>query len=172
MYFISRHLRSAISFFCHEFLFYLSLLLLLFLCIFDILIFYLFFSSCTSFFLSSSTSFTSSFTSSPIIFLLLFFSFHFFILLTENNLDSKSFLLPSSQALIIGKDDFLSIITSCIVCVMKSDNDLVNHLRSWGFLQAICICLKNALDHERRGEPVTCVMRILHQFVGASSYLT
>ena len=49
---------------------------------------------------------------------------------------------------------------------MKSDEDLVNHLLTWGFLQAVCVCLKNALDTDRRGEPVTCVVRLLHQFVG------
>ena len=94
---------------------------------------------------------------------MLFRSFFTFL---ETKTEQNFSALPSSQALIIGKNDFLSILTSCIVCVMKSDDDLVNHLLTWGFLQAVCVCLKNALDSDRRGEPVTCVIRLLHQFVG------
>ena len=100
-----------------------------------------------------------------VLFIILVIFFIFFTIL-EKKTEQNFSALPSSQALIIGKNDFLSILTSCIVCVMKSDDDLVNHLLTWGFLQAVCVCLKNALDSDRRGEPVTCVIRLLHQFVG------
>jgi hypothetical protein len=74
--------------------------------------------------------------------------------------------IPQSQALIVGKEDFLNVMTSCIVCVMKSDVYLSGHLISWGFLHTVCQSLKRALDGERRGEPVTCIMRLLYQFAG------
>ena len=75
-------------------------------------------------------------------------------------------VLPPSQALILGKEDFLSVLTSCIVCVVKSDIYLTTHLLSWGFLESICLNLKRALDFERRGEPITCTIRLLYQLAG------
>ena len=59
--------------------------------------------------------------------------------------------------------DFLTVLTSCIVCVLKSDPSLVEHTISWGFAHSLVALLRAALDHHRRGEPVTCVMRLLHQ---------
>ena len=82
----------------------------------------------------------------------------------DGTLDRDS--IPQSQALIVGKEDFLNVMTSCIVCVMKSDVYLSGHLISWGFLHTVCQSLKRALDGERRGEPVTCIMRLLYQFAG------
>jgi hypothetical protein len=69
-----------------------------------------------------------------------------------------------NQALILGKEDFLTVLTSCIVCVLKSDPSLLEHILSWGFAHSLTALLKSALDQQRRGEPVTCIVRLLHQF--------
>lgn len=70
-----------------------------------------------------------------------------------------------SKALVLGKEDFLTLITSCIVCVIKGEGSVVDHLLSWGFAHSLCECLKRALDTNRFGTPVTCVVRLLHLLV-------
>ena len=47
--------------------------------------------------------------------------------------------------------DFYQVLTSCIVCVLKSDASLLEHILSWGFAHSLCGFLKNALDNQRRG---------------------
>lgn len=71
-----------------------------------------------------------------------------------------------SRAVVLGKEDFLSLLTSCIVCVVKGESSVHDHLLSWGFVHLLCDLLKRALDNDRRGTPVTCVVRLLHQLVG------
>lgn len=56
------------------------------------------------------------------------------------------------------------------MCVVKSDIYLTTHLLSWGFLESICLDLKRALDFERRGEPITCTIRLLYQLAGTVQY--
>jgi hypothetical protein len=82
---------------------------------------------------------------------------------TSSGLDPDT--LKDCQALVLGNENFLAVITSCLVCVIKSDESLVGHLLAWGFLDDICVCLKDALDSERRGEPVTCAIRLLSMLV-------
>ena len=54
-----------------------------------------------------------------------------------------------NQQLILGKEDFLSLITSCIVCLVKAEGNAVEHLLSWGFTQRLCMLLQRALDGNR-----------------------
>lgn len=70
-----------------------------------------------------------------------------------------------SKALVLGKEDFLSLLTSCIICVVKGEESVVEHLLSWGFLHKLCELLQRALNTGKRGTPQTCVVRILHTLV-------
>lgn len=70
-----------------------------------------------------------------------------------------------SKALILGKEDFLSLMTSCIVCVVKGEESVVDHILSWGFTDKLCELLHRAIKHDKRGTPITCIVRLLHQLV-------
>jgi len=70
-----------------------------------------------------------------------------------------------SSALILGKEDFLMLVTSCIVCVVKGEPSVLDHLLAWGFANTLCEFLRRALDLGRRGNPATCVIRLLHILV-------
>lgn len=74
--------------------------------------------------------------------------------------------LGDSRAVVLGKEDFLTLITSCIVCVVKGEPVVLDQLLSWGFMHLLCDLMRRALDADRRGTPVTCIVRLLHQFVG------
>jgi len=74
-----------------------------------------------------------------------------------------------SYAMVLGKEDFLSLITSAMVCVIKAETSLVDHLMAWGFADKSIELLRRALDRDRRGVPVTCVTRLLHQVIDRSS---
>ena len=71
-------------------------------------------------------------------------------------------------ALVLSKEDFLSLITSCMVCVVRAEITLVSHLLSWGFARNLCARLKQAIDLGRVGSPVTSIARILHQMLLSS----
>ena len=89
--------------------------------------------------------------------------------------DSDSSTAASSREgnyqLIIGKENFLSLVTSCIVCVVKAEVSVVDHILSWGFLHRLMSFFGRAIDLGRRGAPVTSIVRILHQFVGRPEVL-
>ena len=50
-----------------------------------------------------------------------------------------------SRAVVLGNEDFLSLLTSCIVCVVKGESSVVEHLITWGFVQTLPVLLKRAL---------------------------
>ncbi len=70
-----------------------------------------------------------------------------------------------SREVVLGKEDFITLLSSCIICVVKGEGTVLDHLLSWGFVHTLCDNLKRALDTGRRGTPVTCIVRLLHQFV-------
>jgi hypothetical protein len=70
--------------------------------------------------------------------------------------------------LVLSKDDFLTLITSCIVCVLRSEVTLVSHLLSWGFVRNMCTRMKRAVDLGRVGSPVTSIIRVLHEMLNSS----
>eukprot|EP00981_Chlorochromonas_danica_P015372 scaffold11846_cov149-Ochromonas_danica.AAC.3 len=70
-----------------------------------------------------------------------------------------------SRDVILGKEDFLSLLTSSIVCVVKNEPSMVDHLLSWGFIALLCDFLKAAIRTGRLGSPFVCVIRLLHQLV-------
>lgn len=71
-----------------------------------------------------------------------------------------------STALVLGKEDFLALITSCIVCVLKGEPSVLDHVIAWGFPQRLCDFLGRCMDTRQRGGPTTCVCRILSELVG------
>lgn len=79
--------------------------------------------------------------------------------IADDSLREKNFQL------IVGKENFLSLVTSCIVCVIKAEPNVVDHLLSWGLVHRLCLFLGRAIDGDRRGSPVTSVARVLFQLV-------
>jgi hypothetical protein len=79
----------------------------------------------------------------------------------------RQFEDPSSEssALVLGKEDFLTLLTSCIICVVKNEYSVVDHLLGWGFVHTLTDLLRRAIDMGRRGAPVISVVRLLHQLV-------
>ena len=70
-----------------------------------------------------------------------------------------------STALVLGSEDFLSLVTSCIVCVVKGEPSVVDHLLAWGFTHSLCDFIKRCHESNRRGTPITCIIRLLSQLV-------
>ena len=71
----------------------------------------------------------------------------------------------ASTTVVLGSENFLSLLTSSIVCVLKSEPQVIDHLLSWGFTNSLCDLLKRAVSTGRIGSPVTSIMRLLHQLV-------
>jgi len=70
-----------------------------------------------------------------------------------------------SRALVLGNEDFLALLTSCLVCAIKAEPSVVDHLLSWGFVPSVVALLKRALNAGRRGTPMVCTVRLLLQLV-------
>ena len=51
-----------------------------------------------------------------------------------------------------------------MICLIKGEPQVLEHLLSWGFVHALCDLLKRAVDGARLGAPATCIIRLLHQF--------
>lgn len=77
---------------------------------------------------------------------------------TGNNSTSSS----SSTALILGKEDFLSLLTSCIIHTIQSEPILIQHLINWGYIINLPILLNTTLNRQQRGVPMLCILRILY----------
>ena len=71
----------------------------------------------------------------------------------------------ASTAVVLGSEDFLSLLTSSIVCVTKGEPTVIDHLLSWGFQNTLCDFLERAVTTGRRGAPTTAIIRLLHQLV-------
>lgn len=71
--------------------------------------------------------------------------------------------LSSRRDLVLGNEDFLSLLTSCIVCVIKGELSVIDHLLSWEFPMTLHNLLVRALDSKKRGTPVTCIVRLFQQ---------
>lgn len=67
------------------------------------------------------------------------------------------------RALVLGKEDFLTLVTSCMAIVLKGEIAVIDYLLQWDFPKTLCDSLKRALDMERRGVPVTSIARLLNQ---------
>lgn len=79
----------------------------------------------------------------------------------HNTADSSS----DCRAVVLGKEDFISLLTSCIICVIKGEPSVVEHLLSWGFIHQLCENLRRAIRTNRRGSPLVSIVRLLHTLV-------
>lgn len=70
-----------------------------------------------------------------------------------------------SRAVILGNEDFISLLTSCLICVVKGEPSVVDQLLTWEFPGSLVKLLKRSLNSGRRGTPVMAVVRLLHQLV-------
>jgi hypothetical protein len=73
--------------------------------------------------------------------------------------------LETSRALVLGSEDFLGLLTSCIVCTVKGEPSVVDHLLSWGVIQNCAALLKRAVQQGKRGAPMVSIVRVLLQVV-------
>lgn len=78
---------------------------------------------------------------------------------------------PDSRAMVLGNEDFLGVLTSCIVCVVKGESSVVDHLLSWGYVQNLPVLLKRALTAGRRGTPMLCIVRLLFQLISRAEVI-
>ena len=69
-----------------------------------------------------------------------------------------------STALVLGKEDFLSICTSCIICIVKNEPSVFDHIVSWGFVYKIFDLLERAIQTSKWGIPCTSIGRVLLEF--------
>ena len=74
----------------------------------------------------------------------------------------------SSRALVLGNEDFIGLLTSCIVCVVKGEPTVIDHLIAWGFVQNLPILLQRALKANKRGIPMVCSVRVLFSLITRS----
>ena len=51
--------------------------------------------------------------------------------------------------MVLGSEDFTSLLTSCLVCVVKNEPEMLDHLISWGFLHTLVTLLKRSIDTNR-----------------------
>lgn len=70
-----------------------------------------------------------------------------------------------SRSVVLGNEDFLTLLTSCIVCVIKGESSVIDHLIQWGFVHTLCELMKRAVSQDKRGSPMICIIRLLHQLV-------
>jgi hypothetical protein len=82
------------------------------------------------------------------------------------NKDGFQGTASDSRSVVLGNEDFLTLLTSCIVCVVKGEASVVDHLLSWGFVHSMCDLLKRAISTGRRGSPMVCIIRLLNQLIG------
>lgn len=73
-----------------------------------------------------------------------------------------------SRAVVLGNEDFLGILTSCLICAVKNEPSLVDHLLSWGFVHTLVDLLKRAVSTGKRGGPMVSVVRIMHQLISSN----
>ena len=82
---------------------------------------------------------------------------------TNNNNNANN--SNDEVSIVLAKEDFLTLITSCIICILKAEPTLIDHIISWGFIKTLYDYLTRALDWDRRGSPVVSIMRILHELI-------
>jgi hypothetical protein len=67
---------------------------------------------------------------------------------------------------IVGKEDFLSLLTSCMICALKNEHSLTSQLVSWGFLETLITDYLYRINlYQRKGIPLISVLRLLNELV-------
>jgi hypothetical protein len=71
----------------------------------------------------------------------------------------------AATAVVLGSEDFLSLLTSSIVCVVKGEPSVVDHLLAWGFITGLTDLMRRAMDQKKKGIPAISVVRLMSVFV-------
>lgn len=71
----------------------------------------------------------------------------------------------SHSELILGKEDFLGMLTSCIICVMSTEDGISDHLFSWGLDHRLFSLMATALSTDKRGVPLVSALRLVKELV-------
>jgi DnaJ family protein C protein 13 len=69
------------------------------------------------------------------------------------------------KSIVLGQEDFFSLVSSCIICVLKGEPAVLEHLLSWGVVHNYINLLARAVDTGKRGSPMVCIIRIMRQLV-------
>jgi DnaJ family protein C protein 13 len=72
-------------------------------------------------------------------------------------------------ALVLGREDLLSLYTSALVFVLKRRAGLADQLVAWGFIVKVADLLERAVGACARGVPMTSCCRILHELASRES---
>jgi hypothetical protein len=81
-------------------------------------------------------------------------------------------LATTHQELILGKEDFLSLLTSCIICLLKNEPSLFEQFIHWGSIdQIITNYLYRINSFQRKGIPLLSVARLLNELVNSSEII-
>jgi curved DNA-binding protein CbpA len=71
-----------------------------------------------------------------------------------------------SREIVLGKEDFLSLVTSSMICNMKNEHNLIEQMISWGFVDTL---IKDYLyrinSYQRKGVPLTTILRLLNEIM-------
>ena len=69
----------------------------------------------------------------------------------------------NSRSIVLGKEDFLTLTTSCIVLVLKAEISVLDHVMSWGLPHRLVDFIARCVNTGKRGTPITCCTRIMAQ---------
>ncbi|CAM9130814.1 unnamed protein product, partial [Ectocarpus fasciculatus] len=70
-----------------------------------------------------------------------------------------------AKSIVLGKEDFFSLVSSCIVCVLKGEPAILEHILSWGIVHHYVVLLARAVSTGKKGSPMVCIIRILRQLI-------
>lgn len=106
--------------------------------------------------------------SNPVLFiekLVEYWDSSFEIQVPDPNNQRKTFACgdDDSKSIVLGKEDFFSLVSSCIICVLKGEPAVLEHLLSWGIIHHYVSLLARAVSTAKKGSPMVCIIRILRQ---------
>jgi hypothetical protein len=68
----------------------------------------------------------------------------------------------NSRSLIVATEDFLSIMNSCLLCLLRTRHALIDNFASWGVLHRLVAYMRRALDRRLRGTPLQSTFWLVH----------
>ena len=83
------------------------------------------------------------------------------------NSNKQSFTGSASddKAIVLAKEDFFSLVSSCIICVIKGEPAVMEHLLSWGVIHRYISLIQRCIVTGKRGAPLVCILRLLRQLL-------
>ena len=108
--------------------------------------------------------------SNPILFLeklVEYWDSSFAIQVPDPKIPRQTYAMDSddSTSIVLAKEDFFSLVSSCIIYVIKGEPSVLEHLMSWGVVHNYVNLLSRAVHTGKRGSPMVCIMRIFRQLV-------